>query len=95
MSATIVVPAELVGLVRSAGWWELHRAVEELHTLVERLEAKAPGSRKRPVGVLARLDRTRALLDRLRWTDAREEEALEIDLHQYHPALQAALLAQL
>lgn len=95
MSATIVIPAELVPLVRSAGWWELHRAVEELHTLVEDLESKAPASRKRPVRIFARVDGVRALLDRLRWTDAREEDAVEIDLHLYHPALQAALLAQL
>jgi hypothetical protein len=94
MSATIVIPVELVPLVRSAGWWELHRAVEELHTLVENLESKAPGSRKQPVRVFARVERVRALLDRLRWTDAREEDAIEIDLHQYHPALQAALLGQ-
>jgi hypothetical protein len=95
MSATIVIPAELVPLVRSAGWWELHRTVEELHTLVEDLEAKAPASRKRPVRVFARVERVRALLDRLRWTDAREEDPIEIDLYQYHPALQAALMAQL
>jgi|HubBroStandDraft_6_1064221.scaffolds.fasta_scaffold62242_5 hypothetical protein len=95
MSAAVTIPAELVPLVRSAGWRELYRAVEELHTLVEGLEVKAAGSRKRPVRAFARVERVQALLDRLRWTDAREEEAVEIDLYLYHPALRAALMGQL
>jgi hypothetical protein len=92
---TITIPAALVPLVRGAAYWDLHGEIEEAHDLTADLERENPGSLEEFMALMALVDGTRALLDRLRWTAAGEQEAIEIDLHQYHPALHAALKAQL
>ncbi len=92
----ITIPAALVPLVRGVAHCELHNEIEEAHDLAAGLERENPGSLEEFMALMALVDGTRALLDRLRWTTAAgEQEAIEIDLHQYHPALHAALKAQL
>jgi len=92
---TITIPAELVGLVRGSAYWELHGAIEDAHDPAAELERENPGSLEQFMVLMARMDAARALLDRLSWTTSSAQEAIEIDLHQYHPALQAALATQL
>ncbi len=91
----ITIPAALVRLVRGAVCRELHGEIEEAHDLAADLESERPGSLEEFVVLMVLVDGTRALLDRLGWAAAGKQEAIEIDVHQYHRALQAALKAQL
>ncbi len=92
---TITIPAALVPLIRGAAYRDLYDEIEEARSLAADLEREDFGSLEDFIALMVLMDGTRVLLDRLRWTAAGKQEAIEIDLPQYHPALHAALKAQL
>lgn len=89
MSTTLTVPAELVGLVRSALLAELGRAAEELAGVVERR-----GHEDHPewfAQALRRHDAARALLDTIGSGNTDPPVEVGIDLRTHRQALTAAL----
>jgi hypothetical protein len=93
--SVVTVPAELVATVRAGAYRDLDSALRYARGRAANLDRENPAAREQVVGLMGRVDDARAFLDRVGWTGGRDEGPVEIDLHQYHPALQAALLDRL
>jgi hypothetical protein len=86
---TLTVPAELVGYLRTCLHSELGGAADEISsTTLQPMRERYP---KWYDDGLARLDRTRALLDVIGWADSSEPTPVEIDLTVHSAALLAGL----
>jgi hypothetical protein len=91
---TIVIPEELVPLLRDGLYFDLHGQLEEAGGLIEprgRADISAGVA-----GCLARAEGTRALLDVVGWIDPIEAPMdVEVDVRQHHDALLRALLTRI
>jgi hypothetical protein len=92
---TITIPAELVPHVRSGAYRELYKSLKSVGEVIQTGDHENPSGREQHVELFTRIDGARMLLDRIRWSTGGRETPAEIDLYQYHPALRAALVAQL
>jgi hypothetical protein len=91
---TIVIPEELVPLLRDGLYFDLHGQLEEAGSLVEpRSRADISDGVAR---CLARAEGARALLDVVGWIDPIETPTdVEVDARQHHDALLRALLTRI
>ena len=91
---TIVIPEELVPLLRDGLYFDLHGQLEEANGLIEprnRADISAGVAR-----CLARAEGARALLDVLGWIDPIETPtAVEVDVRRHRDALLRALLTRI
>ncbi|HEV3321415.1 MAG TPA: hypothetical protein VG147_04390 [Solirubrobacteraceae bacterium] len=92
---TIVIPEELVPLLRDGLYFDLHGQLEEASGLIEprnRADISATGV----AGCLARAEGARALLDVVGWIDPIEAATdVEVDVRRHHDALLRALLTRI
>ena len=92
---TIVIPEELVPLLRDGLYFDLHGQLEEAGGLIE------PRNRADDISAgvadcLARAEGARALLDVVGWIDPIEAPMdVEVDVRRHHDALLRALLARI
>jgi hypothetical protein len=91
----VTIPLDLLATVRAGAYRDLDCVLEEARDRVGGLDRDSHDAREQFVGLMGGVDDARALLDRIGWTGGRDDGPVEIDLHQYHPALQAALLDRL
>lgn len=91
---TIVIPEELVPLLRDGLYFDLHGQLEEAGSLIEpRNRADISDG---VAGCLARAEAVRALLDVVGWIDPIEAPTdVEVDVRQHHDALLRALLTRI
>ena len=91
---TIVIPEELVPLLRDGLYFDLHGQLEEAGALVEpRGRADISDG---VAGCLARAERARALLDVVGWIDPIETPTeVEVDVREHHDALLRGLLTRI
>lgn len=88
---TIVIPEELVPLLRDGLYFDLHGQLEEAGSLIEpRNRADISDG---VAGCLARAEAVRALLDVVGWIEAPTD--VEVDVRQHHDALLRALLTRI
>jgi len=91
---TIVIPEELVPLLRDGLYFDLHGQLEEASGLIEprnRADISAGVA-----GCLARAEGARALLDVLGWIEPIETPtAVEVDVRRHRDALLRALLTRI
>jgi hypothetical protein len=89
MSTTITIPAELVEYLRTCLHSELGGAADEISdTVMQPMRERYPEWYD---DGLARLDRTRVLLDAIGWADPSDPVPVEIDLSAHSAALIAGL----
>jgi hypothetical protein len=92
---TIVIPEELVPLLRDGLYFDLHGQLEEANGLIEPRN-RADDISAGVAGCLARAEGARALLDVVGWIDPIEAPtAAEVDVCQHHDALLRALLTRI
>jgi hypothetical protein len=91
---TIVIPEELVPLLRDGLYFDLQGQLDEAGGLIEpRYRADISAG---VAGCLARAEGARALLDVVGWIDPIEAPtAVEVDVRQHHDALLRALLTRI
>jgi hypothetical protein len=91
---TIVIPEELVPLLRDGLYFDLHGQHEEAGSLVEpRRRADISDG---IAGCSARAEGARALLDVVGWIDPIETPTdVKVDVRQHHDALLRALLTRI
>lgn len=91
---TIVIPEELVPLLRDGLYFDLHGQLEEAGSLIEpRNRADISDG---VAGCLARAEAVRALLDLVGWIAPIEAPTdVEVDVRQHHDALLRALLTRI
>ena len=91
---TIVIPEELVPLLRDGLYFDLHGQLDDAGGLVEpRSRADISAG---VAGCLARAECARALLDVVGWIDPIETPTdVEVDVRQHHDALLRALLTRI
>jgi len=91
---TIVIPEELVPLLRDGLYFDLQGQLDKAGGLIEaRYGADISGG---VAGCLARAEGARALLDVVGWIDPIEAPtAVEVDVRQHHDALLRALLTRI
>lgn len=89
--SVVSIPWDLLGIVRAGAYRDFECALEEARSRAATLDRENPAAGEQFVGLMGGVDDARALLDRIGWTSGRDEGPVEIDLRQYHPALQAAL----
>jgi hypothetical protein len=87
----VTIPRDLLATVRAGAYRDLDCALTEARERARNLDRDNPAAREQFVGLLGGVDDARAFIERIGWTNGRDEGPVEIDLHQYHPALQAAL----
>ncbi len=90
---TIVIPEELVPLLRDGLYFDLHGQLDEDSGLIEPRNRADIGAGV--AGCLARAEGARALLDVVGWTDPIETPtAIEVDVRRHRDALLRALLTR-
>jgi hypothetical protein len=89
----VTIPSDLVLLVRSGAYGDLHVSLGELRALIEGSHNLGTlGNGYTPIeGSLARMDGTRALLDLVGWTHFPVRGPVEVDLAEHRQALRGAL----
>jgi hypothetical protein len=91
---TIVIPVELLSLLRDGLYYDLHGQLDAAGDLAE-LRNRADISAE-VAGCLARAESTRALLDVVGWIDPIETPtAVEVDVRRHRDALLRALLTRI
>lgn len=89
--SVVTLPRDLLAAVRAGAYRDLDCALTEARERARSLDRDNPAAREQFVALIGGVDDARAFLDRIGWTNGRDEGPVEIDLHEYHPALQAAL----
>ena len=91
---TIVIPVELLSLLRDGLYYDLHGQLDAAGDLAELRNRADIGAEV--AGCLARAEGTRALLDVVGWIDPIETPtAVEVDVHRHREALLRALLTRI
>lgn len=91
----IVIPVELLPLVRDGLYFDLHGQLEEANGLIEPRN-RAGDISAGVAGCLARAESVRALLDVVGWIDPIDAPTdVEVDVRQHRDALLRALLARI
>jgi hypothetical protein len=92
----ITIPADLIVLVRSGAYGDLHASLGELRGVIEACRnVGTVGQRYTLIeGCFARVDATRALLNLVGWTHFPVKGEVEVDLAQHRQALRGALSAR-
>jgi hypothetical protein len=87
------IPGDLVLLVRSGAYADLHASLGKLRALIEGIHNLGTiGSSYKPIeDCLAYMDGTRALLDVVGWTHFPYHRQVEVDLPEHQQALRGAL----
>ncbi|HWY19218.1 MAG TPA: hypothetical protein VNY27_10975 [Solirubrobacteraceae bacterium] len=93
MSAWLIVPAGMVGLLREGLHSEIEAAVQLIAPVVEAPDRDEHPERYRVP--LARLDAARALLDLVGWSSAGPPVDVRVDLREHHRVLLRALRSEL
>jgi hypothetical protein len=92
---TIVIPEELVPLLRDGLYFDLHGQLEETNGLIEPRN-RADDISAGVAGCLARAEGARALLDVVGWIEPIEAPtAVEVDVRRHRDALLRALLTRI
>jgi hypothetical protein len=92
---TILIPAELVALVRGGAYSDLQGSLDEASALTEGPGRESEATRVLVDGCLARVVAARALLGALGWPGPDEPFALDLDLGEHRGALRGALQTRL
>jgi hypothetical protein len=94
--SVITIPGDLVVLVRSGAYGDLHASLGELRGVIEACRNIGTiGQRYTLIdGCFARVDATRALLDLVGWTHFPVKGEIEVDLAEHRQALRGALSAR-
>ena len=90
---TIIIPDELVPMLRDGLYFDLHGQLEEAGSLIEprgRADIRCPVD-----GCLARANSTRALLDVVGWIEPLEVWTVEVDPQEHREALVRTLLTRI
>lgn len=92
----ITIPADLIVLVRSGAYGDLHASLGELRGVIEGCRnVGTVGQRYTLIeGCFARVDATRALLNLVGWTHFPVKGEVAVDLAQHRQALRGALSAR-
>jgi hypothetical protein len=95
-SIIIIIPADLIVLVRSGAYGDLHASLGELRGVIEACRnVGTVGQRYTLIeGCFARVDATRALLNLVGWTHFLVKGEVEVDLARHRRALRGALSAR-
>jgi hypothetical protein len=94
-ASVVTIPRDLLATVRAGAYRDFECALKEARDKAADSDHENRAAREQFVGLMGSVDDARAFLDRIGWTGGRDEGPVEIDLRQYHPALQIALLDRL
>jgi hypothetical protein len=90
---TIIIPDELVPLLRDGLYFDLHGQLEEAGTLIE--PRGRADIRVAVDGCLTTAKGTRALLDVVGWIEPIDVSVVEVDVRQHREALLRTLLTRI
>ncbi len=92
----VTIPADLIVLVRSGAYGDLHASLGELRGAIEGCHNIGTIGQHYTLieGCFTRVDATRALLDLVGWTHFPVKGKVEVDLAEHRQALRAALGAR-
>jgi hypothetical protein len=90
---TIIIPDELVPLLRDGLYFDLHGQLEEAGALIE--PRGRADIRVAVGGCLATANGTRALLDVVGWIEPIDVSVVEVDVRQHREALLRTLLTRI
>ncbi len=91
-----IIPADLIVLVRSGAYGDLHASLGKLRGVIEDCRNIGTIGQGHTLieGCFARVDATRALLDLVGWTHFPVKGEVEVDLAEHSQALRGVLSAR-